>query len=560
MSSFGIPDPQQPQSPDAAPAAPASAPPPSPDALGAPPAAPAKPALWRNLLQGALEGMAGAQGATSFGGGFAGGVGGVMVAKARRDDMAMKQRAADRADAESNAQIEAQRTNTAVAQQRLSQMPTEAADTHQTATDTSNNANLDAADKAQRLGLLPLTAQFTGVPAAAAVAQAYNDSKAADTLPPKARDAHDTMQSGLGNFLGASGVHPFLVSDNTHNDVVGALNQAGTQQPLPQLMNLTIGGKHVAYDLEALSRAPQGLMLVNQVRAMNGQPPVTVPPSPQQLDQATKFLAPAFSKSPNEAKGQAIGYKSILDARKADPNADPAMIKSLESLASLTKQRADEAAKGDRSDRSADAYANASAQKQAKLDVDEKAYLRFAANDSTGWTPKPGMVLSEQQIAAADAKFVSGPLKIAQMTEKSYEMFQNAYDARKNAKTGAGSMLALSTHLATTFGGVPGNRITEAMIHKHLGARSIPEEARVAIQRLVNGDALSEGQWGDFKTLISEARAINWKNAVQSAHALGLPVTSDILPADLPGSFNKAGAAPDKNKHADLGFVPSKGN
>ena len=116
----------------------------------------------------------------------------------------------------------------------------------------------------------------------------------------------------------------------------------------------------------------------------------------------------------------------------------------------------------------------------------------------------------------------------------------NAYNDYKAAAakgeelpTGAESMLALSTHLSTTFGNLKGSRITKDMIEHHLGARSIPDSALVAVQRLTNGDVLSPDQWDAFHKLIGESRKLSWQTAQKEAKRANLPV--DFLPPDLQG-------------------------
>ena len=131
-------------------------------------------------------------------------------------------------------------------------------------------------------------------------------------------------------------------------------------------------------------------------------------------------------------------------------------------------------------------------------------------------------------------------VKPANDTEKSYQMFQNAYNNRNDAKTGAESMLALSTHLATTFGNVKGSRITKDMIQEHLGARGVGDKALVAVQSLVNGDRLSPDQWDAFKGLISESRNLSWQTVQKEAKRRGVDV-SGSLPDDIKNpAANKA--------------------
>lgn len=139
----------------------------------------------------------------------------------------------------------------------------------------------------------------------------------------------------------------------------------------------------------------------------------------------------------------------------------------------------------------------------------------------------------------------------AEAVEKSYEMMDNAYKEYKDAEahgqklpTGAQSMVALSTHLSTTFGNVKGARITKDMIQEHLGARSVSDAALTAIQRFTNGDVLSPDQWDAFHDLIKQSRQLSWQTAVKEAQRKKIPV--DFLPDDLQGLAGGAGggAAP----------------
>lgn len=142
--------------------------------------------------------------------------------------------------------------------------------------------------------------------------------------------------------------------------------------------------------------------------------------------------------------------------------------------------------------------------------------------------------MTEPQFTTAKEKFASSTLPKAQDTEKSYDMMQNAYNEYKQAggklPTGAQSMVALSSHLQTTFGNVKGARVTKDMIHEHLGARSVSDDALVAAQKLTNGDQLSSKQWAAFSDLITQSRNLQWSNAINSAHYLGLPMNKDVLP------------------------------
>jgi len=190
------------------------------------------------------------------------------------------------------------------------------------------------------------------------------------------------------------------------------------------------------------------------------------------------------------------------------------------------------------------ARGKANVEKQAKEDYDRGTYALLSQGDPLGWKPKSNQYMSEQEFNKAKDKFASGTLAKAQDTEKSYGMFQNAYGefqaaqaAGKKLPTGAQSMVALSTHLGTTFGNVKGSRITKDMIKEHLGARSISDDALVATQKLTNGDVLSPAQWKAFGQMISESRNLTWDNTATNAHYIGLP--ADFLPADYVAAKTK---------------------
>jgi hypothetical protein len=171
------------------------------------------------------------------------------------------------------------------------------------------------------------------------------------------------------------------------------------------------------------------------------------------------------------------------------------------------------------------ATATQAQQQQIKADKDKAATESKRRFEQTA---------SRKDIARHDSDYV----KPAEATETSYEKMQHAFDefevARSQGKelpTGAQSMLALSTHLATTFGGVKGSRITKDMIQEHLGARGVTDRALVAIQRLTNGDVLSPDQWAAFHELISSTRDIAWQTAVREADRKHIP--TDFLPDGL---------------------------
>lgn len=141
--------------------------------------------------------------------------------------------------------------------------------------------------------------------------------------------------------------------------------------------------------------------------------------------------------------------------------------------------------------------------------------------------------------AAAWNEFDTKYLQPANTVEKSYQMMNSVWNERQAAlakgqtlPTGAQSMVALSQHLATTFGGVKGARITKDMIAEHLGARSISDDALAAFQKFTNGDPLSPDQWAAFHNLIAQSRNIQWQLAAQYGRGRNFDL-KPFLPADL---------------------------
>lgn len=155
----------------------------------------------------------------------------------------------------------------------------------------------------------------------------------------------------------------------------------------------------------------------------------------------------------------------------------------------------------------------------------------FSRDSKTGATAPvampgaaPGMVPAAVagKIQQKTGEFQKSYVDKAMGVEQSFNMMDQAYSEYVAAKakgqelpTGAQSMLALSTHLATTFGNVKGSRVTKDMIQEHLGARSVSDQALVAIQRLTNGDVLSPEQWKAFHELIGQSRQFTWQNVVE---------------------------------------------
>ena len=235
--------------------------------------------------------------------------------------------------------------------------------------------------------------------------------------------------------------------------------------------------------------------------------------------------------------------KTALASNPTDPNAQKAVTQAQAVYDGVVKSKRDELDAEYQSQLRL-ARGKADAERAAKEQYDRNLYGVLTSGDQTGWAPKPNQFMTESQFNSAKEKFADSALSKAQDTDKSYAMFQHAYqeyqDAGGKLPTGAQSMLALSTHLQTTFGNVKGSRVTKDMIREHLGARSISDDALAGIQKLTSGDVLSPKQWKAFNDLITQSRNQTWKNAVDNAHYRGLP--ADFLPEDLSVAPNQPSA------------------
>jgi hypothetical protein len=452
-----------------------------------------KPRFWQSILMGALHGMAGSAGATSFGAGLAGGV---------KGEFAYQQQ-----DLENR--------------QRQQQLDAQTQDTQS-------------------------TIRFRNAQAASFTAEAAMRDAQLHALPEQLRQQQAAGSLSIMKELDALGIRPTLVTPNTSQGAEAGLQQlTQSHDGVPPLFTLNIGDQLIGYDLSQLSQAPQGLSIINQVNGIQGKPTITqdmwnkIPTASrtQLMNNAITFWDPVPTKENVGILYQQ--YQNNLDTYKKDPNADPGVLGRLQSIVDNLKKTQSGLDQHELDTKTNEAQATATAQQGARLEGDRKWYQTQVKSDITGWTPPVTSSMSEQQFNAAREKFVNGTLVKAKDVEKSYQMFQDAYaethDVKGNyhsAGTGAQGMLALSTHLATTFGNVKGSRVTKDMIEHHLGARSITDAAWVAAQKVVDGEPLSPQQWDAFRTLITDSRNLTRTNTLTLAHAQGLPVTADMGLAD----------------------------
>ena len=146
-------------------------------------------------------------------------------------------------------------------------------------------------------------------------------------------------------------------------------------------------------------------------------------------------------------------------------------------------------------------------------------------------TELPGTTSQGQGMQSkALAEFNKNYEKPAEDIGQGLQKFEAAYKDYKNgAPTGAPSMVALSTHLATTFGSVKGARMNRDMIEEHRDAIGWMDRIERYGQQAASGQQLSPDQWKDFGQLIRNTSNIAWQVAAKEAQRSKL--SDDQFPA-----------------------------
>jgi hypothetical protein len=146
-----------------------------------------------------------------------------------------------------------------------------------------------------------------------------------------------------------------------------------------------------------------------------------------------------------------------------------------------------------------------------------------------GATTAAGAGVGNKQIETFNKDYVNP----AESIERSYQMFQDAYNAIKSgdAKTGAEDMLLLSQHLGTTFGQVKGSRMNKDLIQEHKDAIGMQDKIERFGNTLASGAQLSPDQREEFNGLITNMRNLTWQAAAKEAARSKQPI--NFLPPDV---------------------------
>lgn len=368
---------------------------------------------------------------------------------------------------------------------------------------------------------------------------------------------HPTIGKILG--IGAQGIAQ--IGDIGLRSLAPAVNAAIPGTSLHHMADIRADQRQVAQD--AANEEKQ-----TQEKAINAEIPLREAETARVKEQTTEMPAEAQARlglteaqtaeanakaGPNLANAYAHAVTQALNEGR-DPSRDPLVQHLADSITSIQPVRMlpEKSTKENLQKKlieAQDAGDTAGAAKLAKQlkDIDPLAQQRIGISVQGIGLREKGLEQAEDRASRQDVReHDKAYVQPAETTEKSYNMMDHAYQEYQAAKaagkelpTGAQSMLALSTHLTTTFGNVKGARVTKDMIHEHLGARSIGDDALVAVQKLTNGDQLSPGQWDAFHNMIKQSRDLSWQTAVKEAARKKIPI--DFLPPDLATRKDKSG-------------------
>lgn len=385
--------------------------------------------------------------------------------------------------------------------------------------------------------------RFTDAQAASMQSETAMRQIQAEQLPKQQQLAIQKADLDTAKFLTDHGANPVITTDGTHPEAyqAGLQSVSDSNGGVPALVTLHVGDKLVSYDVSQLGTNTGVLQQINKVRAVQGLPPMDnsmffnskiTPPAAKakMIADSLQFFNPV-PKSGDSLNGQVQQYKNFLAQAQNSPDL-PDKADTVEKLTSAVKLL-----QGSLDSRNTDKInlAKTSAMARASAINMTKGVEVASDNGSTHYVTM-GDAIKNGAVGASTGKSLLPLEKTAEDAEKSYQMFNSAYaDYKAGTPTGAQSMLALSQHLATTFGNVKGSRITKDMIQEHLGARSISDSATVALNRFQNGDALSPDQWEAFKGLIGQSRKLSWGNYATTSAAKGINVRG-LVPKDLGGT------------------------
>jgi hypothetical protein len=439
--------------------------------------------MWKNVLLGALSGVAGAKGATSFGGGVAGGAAGYISEQQRQTQNAQQQQLIDQRQ---------QATNNQAAE-----------------------------------------IKFTSQESAARVANMVANSRRVEQLNTDHQTQLDAVNQGTLDTYSKLKVAPVLVVQDNNENATAALNQAGKMYngQIPPLSAVTVNGTHYIFDASKISEAngEAARALVNQsIFETTGQK--------GQLN-ATQWMA--MSPQVRAARvDQALQQQTMNPNADLNPKAIDAAISRVSNEIGLFKYNSQP------NDPEAQRVL-AQKQQELKLYQSYKKSLEDDADATAGRQAdvKVAGIVAKQNAAAAGAGDKAQGKVVAQFkknldslnqTEQSYNQFADVLkdiDAGKDI-TGAQSVTSLFNAIglsATPLKGM-GFRINASTVQEHANARSLGEGLYQKLLSLKSGDIITPQQIKDYASIATQARANAYISNYNEAANAGATDPSFVLP------------------------------
>jgi hypothetical protein len=478
------PAPVPPQAPDIQTAQPQAVIPTDNSAPSAPPAGQQSP--WKDLVKGALEGLAGGGGAKTFGAGLAGGAANVLRIKQQ--------------DVE----------NAAAAQRQQSEI------------------------------------QFQSLQAAHLAAQNTVLAKQVNSWDEDHQNALFDRNTETATKLKADGLNPEYVTQNDTQSEMAALKDATAKNGgVAPYLSLQVGKNLFEhFNLNQAATTDAGLKTTNDHLQRLGQPPIDDATwsklTPQQritqIDDAARAWQPTNDKSKlADLKNDLALVQNLPDNgtyKKSDSIA--ALQRSIATSETLVQQNPsmkDQQAAATLAKTNSEANKNNAAANKSNFDVTQQK--RDAASiqqpDVTGFTPN---ISKNEYNKRYDAFGKSKQMQTLQTLQGSYQQFQDTVDNinKTGSMNGAESVVGLFNAIgisATPLAG-KGFRINQNTVAEHSEARGIDQSAYQKLLSLKNGDVITPQQLKDYSTIAAGVYYHSYVNAVDEAHRQGLP--ADFLP------------------------------
>jgi len=480
------------------------------------PQAAGQPSVWKNLVMGAIAGLAGSAGAKHFGAGAAGGAAGYLEQKQ-------------------------QQTVNAQNKQQLQFESVQAADQHIKALNEARRADqLDEDDKLDykqksadyqaflqdNFGIEPnLSFNDSHTEAIAALTTGANAN--GGKIPPVATVQQPSPDGGHGTIAAYSPTQNQMQTNA--NGFRSLINQQRRVQGLPDIDSATFNSLGFKGQRDAAQAAIEFLK----------------PTPPFSLDKTKPDYLPVVLAQRQQALQT---YQAHKDPMNGDPDANPAVVSQLQagidylksawdsSNAMENKQLTDQTTATENA-KAATPQGKATlaktqadtAKAQFEADQEKREAAQIGQPDPTGFSSQ---LTSKEYDKRYDSFTKSKDYQTLQTLQGSYQQFQSVkadLDAGKDM-TGAQSVVGLFNAIgisATPLAG-KGMRINQNTIEEHVGARGVDQAAYQKLLSLKNGDVITPQQLRDYSTIATQVYRDSYVNAVDEAHRQGLP--ADFLP------------------------------